>query len=180
MVVVGSAVVEVVVGWAADVVVVCSSEVVVLDVVSAAGVVVVAATVLPLPVASLPCLAIKSLPYLPSMAASMMKPWVTEVADSAATSSFNILVECILWEWWDLLRGLAMAENYLPPDGGTVDEVLSTVTWPTPWHREVTSKVLMRPEIESLTRALSREALINRRSRPRVGDGTRISLRMRC
>lgn len=34
----------------------------------------------------------------------MMKAWVAVVADSAATSSLSIHVECILWDA-DLLRG---------------------------------------------------------------------------
>lgn len=104
VVVVESADVEVLeVGAAAAEVDVVESEVVVEEVESAAAALVVAAaTVLPPPpVASAallePCLAIKSLLYLPRKAASMMKPWATDVADRAARSSFSILVECILF-----------------------------------------------------------------------------------
>lgn len=70
------------------------------EVVESAAAVVVAATVLPLPLTSAassePRLATRALLYRPRIAASMMKAWVTEEADSAATSSFSILVECMM------------------------------------------------------------------------------------
>lgn len=95
--VVSAASVLVVVGAAVEVVVLA----VVAEVVVTAALV-VAAAVLPLPLASAassePCLATRCLLCdRPRRAASIIKAWVTEVADSAATSSFSILVECMLW-----------------------------------------------------------------------------------
>lgn len=42
-----------------------------------------------------PCLRASSTPFRLRMAASMMKPWVTVLADRAATSSLRMCVECI-------------------------------------------------------------------------------------
>lgn len=61
---------------------------------------VVAAAVFPLPLASAvlsepPCLWTNSFVSLPKIAALIRNPWVTEVADSAATTSLSTLVECM-------------------------------------------------------------------------------------
>jgi hypothetical protein len=84
------------------VLVVSSAEVVVAGVDSSL-VVVVAAPPLPVTIsaASLrasptsPCLRASSTPFRLRMAASMMKAWVTVLADRAATSNLRMCVECI-------------------------------------------------------------------------------------
>lgn len=104
-VVVVAAVVDVVssdVVFAAAVVVV--SDVVVGVVVDSSDVV-VAAAVVPVPAASAAllepdppfCLSANSFVWRPKRGMSIRKPWATEVADKAATSTFSILVERMMW-----------------------------------------------------------------------------------
>lgn len=53
-----------------------------------------------------PCLRASSTPFRLRTAASMIKPWVTELADRAATSSLRMCVECIFWSCGRLLSSV--------------------------------------------------------------------------
>lgn len=80
----------------ADVVVVVGVESSVADVVVAAPPLPVTASAALLRASpTSPCLRASSTPFRLRTAASMIKPWVTELADRAATSSLRMCVECI-------------------------------------------------------------------------------------